>query len=67
MPRSVIELPHQVEYLSILDDDGNIDKELDPGLPEDLLVKIQRAMLLSRRLDDAFLGSAIHILRHGKK
>lgn len=67
MRRSVVELPHQVEYLAILDEDGNIDKELDPGLPEDLLLKIHHAMLLSRRLDDAFLGSAIHILRHGKK
>lgn len=56
MPRSVIELPHQVEYLAILDEEGKIDKDLDPELSEDLLVKLHRAMLFSRRFDERMLN-----------
>lgn len=51
MPRKAIELPHQVEYLSILDEDGHLDEALEPDIPEDLLLKIYRTMLLTRRLD----------------
>lgn len=31
MPRSEIELPHKIEYLSILDEGGKLDKELEPA------------------------------------
>lgn len=55
MPREKIDLPHQVEYLSILDKDGNVDKDLEPDLPDDLLQKLHRFMLLGRRFDERML------------
>ncbi len=55
MPRKVIDLPYQVEYLSILDEDGNVDEDLEPDLSEDLLLKLYRAMLLARRFDERML------------
>ncbi len=55
MPRKKIDLPYQVEYLSILDEDGNLDEDLEPDLPDDLLLDLHRAMLLSRRFDERML------------
>jgi pyruvate dehydrogenase E1 component alpha subunit len=55
MPREKIDLPHHVEYLSILDKDGNVDKELEPDIPDDLLQKLHRFMLLGRRFDERML------------
>ncbi len=48
MPRKVIELPYQVEYLSILDADGNVDEALEPALPDQMLHKLHRAMVLGQ-------------------
>lgn len=56
MPRTKIDLPYQVEYLSILDEDGDLDKELEPDLSEELLLKLHRMMLLGRRLDERMLN-----------
>jgi len=55
MPRKKIEVPCNVEYLSILDKDGKVDKDLEPDLPEEMLVKLHRAMLLGRRFDEQML------------
>jgi pyruvate dehydrogenase E1 component alpha subunit len=55
MPRQVIDLPEQVEYLSILDEQGNLDEDLEPDIPNDLLLKLQRGMLLARRFDERML------------
>jgi pyruvate dehydrogenase E1 component alpha subunit len=55
MPRREIDLPYRVENLSILDENGNVDKSLEPELPEDLLLKLYRGMLLSRRFDERML------------
>jgi pyruvate dehydrogenase E1 component alpha subunit len=55
MPRRKIDLPYTIEYLSILDEDGNVDTELAPDLPDDLLLGLYRAMLLGRRLDERML------------
>ncbi len=55
MPREEIELQHKIEYLSILDEDGNLDRELEPDLPDALLLKLHRAMLLGRRFDERML------------
>lgn len=55
MPREKISLPHDVEYLSILDEDGNLDQDLEPDLPQDLLLALHRAMLLGRRFDERML------------
>jgi pyruvate dehydrogenase E1 component alpha subunit len=56
MPRTEIDLPYHVEYLSILDENGTVDEALDPHLPEDLLLKLHRAMLLGRRFDERMLN-----------
>jgi pyruvate dehydrogenase E1 component alpha subunit len=55
MPREAIDLPCRVEYLSILDEDANVDAELEPDLPDDLLLRLHRTMLLARRLDERML------------
>ncbi len=55
MPITQIELPYRVEYLSILDEKGQADESLDPKLPEDVLLKLYRAMLLGRRFDERML------------
>ena len=56
MPRKEIELPHRVDYLSILDENGRLDRDLEPDIPEDLLLKLHRAMLLGRRFDERMLS-----------
>ncbi len=57
MPRTKIDIPdHHVEHLSILDEKGQLDKDLEPEIPEDLLLRLHRAMLLSRRFDERLLS-----------
>jgi len=56
MPRTTIELPYTVEYLSILDADGRVDTALDPQLDDALLLKLYRTMLLARRFDERMLA-----------
>jgi pyruvate dehydrogenase E1 component alpha subunit len=55
MPRETISLHHEVEYLSILDEDGNLDQDLEPDLPDEMLLALHRAMLLGRRFDERML------------
>jgi pyruvate dehydrogenase E1 component alpha subunit len=52
MPRTVLEPRFAVEYLSILDADGNLDAALEPDIPPEDLRALYRAMLLGRRLDE---------------
>ncbi len=55
MPRTAIELPYKVEHLSILDENGGLDEELEPDIPVELLLRIYRTMLLTRRLDSRMI------------
>jgi pyruvate dehydrogenase E1 component alpha subunit len=55
MPRTVLEPRFQVEHLSILDSDGNLDSSLDPDLPPAELKRLYRGMLLGRRLDERMI------------
>jgi pyruvate dehydrogenase E1 component alpha subunit len=55
MPKKEIDLPYRVDYLSILDENGQLDKDLEPDIPDDLLMKLHRAMLLGRRFDERML------------
>ena len=55
MPTREIELPYRVKYLSILDQDGQVDKSLDPQLSDELLLKLYRIILLARRFDERML------------
>src|SRR3989441_6496646 len=52
MPRIALEPRFQVEHLSILDSEGNLDTALEPKLPDRDLRSLYRAMLLGRRLDE---------------
>jgi pyruvate dehydrogenase E1 component alpha subunit len=56
MPRSKVDLPYHVEYLSILDEEGHLDQELEPKIPGELLLKLHRAMVLGRRFDERLLS-----------
>jgi pyruvate dehydrogenase E1 component alpha subunit len=55
MPRDTIDLPSQVDYLSILDEKGNLDGALEPDLTDNLLLRLHCTMLLGRRLDERML------------
>jgi len=55
MPKKEIELPYRIEYLSILDEKAKLDKDLEPDLDKDFLLKIHRGMLLGRRFDERLL------------
>jgi pyruvate dehydrogenase E1 component alpha subunit len=52
MPRTRLEPRFHLEYLSILDSDGNVDSALEPELSADELKRLYRTMLLGRRLDE---------------
>jgi len=62
MPRTRVDFPHEIQYLSILDPDAHVDTELDPNLDDALLRKLYRAMVLSRIFD----GRLIHLQRQGR-
>ena len=52
MPRTRLEPRFHVDYLSILDGDGNLDTALEPELSGEDLRRLYRAMVLGRRLDE---------------
>jgi len=62
VPRKVIDLPLKVEWLSILSPDGQVDKDLEPKLPDHDLRKLYKTMLQTRRLDERCL----HLQRQGR-
>jgi pyruvate dehydrogenase E1 component alpha subunit len=55
MPRKEIDLPYRVEYLSILDEDGQLDKSLEPSIADDVLLRMHRMMVLARAFDERML------------
>src|ERR1044071_1789405 len=55
MPRTVLEPRFHVEYLSILDSDGNLDTALEPDIAPAELKRLYRGMLLGRRLDERMI------------
>jgi len=56
MPRKKITISEKVEYLSILNEKGQLDKKLEPDIGEDVLLKLHRAMLLARKFDERMLN-----------
>ena len=36
MPRSKIDLPYHIDFLSILDAEGNLDESLEPDIPQEI-------------------------------
>src|SRR5258707_14220084 len=55
MPRTEVDARFTVEYLPVLDAEGNLDSAPDPGLPPAELKRLYRAMVLGRRLDERML------------
>jgi len=55
MPKKEIDLEYKIEHLSILNEDGELDADLEPDISDDLLVKMHRTMLLTRRFDERML------------
>ncbi len=55
MPRTPIQLPTNIEYLSILDENAQIDKQLEPILSTADLKRMYHFMLLARRADERML------------
>jgi pyruvate dehydrogenase E1 component alpha subunit len=55
MPRETIDLRYRIDYLSILDEKGNLGEALEPDLADDLLLRLHRTMLLARRMDERML------------
>ncbi len=56
MPRTAIDLPDAINYLSILDENGQVDTKLMPDLSTDQVRHFHRIMLLSRRFDERLLS-----------
>jgi pyruvate dehydrogenase E1 component alpha subunit len=54
MPLKEIE-KFSVSYLQILDEKGNVDKELEPKLSADDLIRLYRGMILGREIDQRML------------
>lgn len=56
VPRHTIDIDHKVEFLSILNEDGQVDPQLEPKLDDELLVRMLRHMLATRRLDERLIN-----------
>jgi pyruvate dehydrogenase E1 component alpha subunit len=55
MPIKEIDLEHRIEHITILDENGQVDKDLEPDISDDVLLELHRTMLLSRRFDERLL------------
>lgn len=55
MAREVIDRPEPIEFLSVLDAEGRVDRALEPEIPDDDLRRLYATMLLARRLDERIL------------
>jgi pyruvate dehydrogenase E1 component alpha subunit len=62
MPRTEITVAQTIERLSILDENGTLDTDLEPDIPKEKLLAFHRAMLLGRRFDERML----HLQRQGR-
>jgi pyruvate dehydrogenase E1 component alpha subunit len=56
MPRKKIVISDKIEYLSILDQKGEVDRKLEPDMPDDFLLKLYRTMFLARKFDERLLS-----------
>ncbi|HSO19075.1 MAG TPA: pyruvate dehydrogenase (acetyl-transferring) E1 component subunit alpha, partial [Desulfosarcina sp.] len=55
MPREKITLDDRIESLSILDESGGVDADLEPSIEPEILARLYRTMLLGRRFDERLL------------
>ena len=56
MPRKKITISEKIEYLSILNEKGQLDKKMEPDIGEDVLLKLHRTMVLARKFDERMLN-----------
>jgi pyruvate dehydrogenase E1 component alpha subunit len=56
MPRKEINIADKVEYLSILNESGELDTDLEPDISEEILLKLHRSMVLGRKFDERLLN-----------
>jgi pyruvate dehydrogenase E1 component alpha subunit len=56
MPKTKIDIPDEINHLSILDEKGNLDDGLEPKIPAATLLKLHHYMLLGRRFDERMLS-----------
>lgn len=56
MPRKEIDIADRIDYISILDEKGELDRSLEPDVPEELLLRLYRTMYLARRFDERLLS-----------
>lgn len=52
MPITTVDYPHEVQHVQVLDQDGNVDKQLDPEIPRKDLKNLYRTMILTREYDE---------------
>ncbi len=62
MPRTDIELGYRLQFLSVLTEHGELDRELEPAIADDTLRRMHRTMLLARRFDER----ALNLQRQGR-
>jgi pyruvate dehydrogenase E1 component alpha subunit len=55
MVRKHLAFNDNIDYLSILDENGKLDTKLEPSIPDETHLKIFRAVLLGRRFDERML------------
>jgi pyruvate dehydrogenase E1 component alpha subunit len=55
MPRKKLQLDDQLNTLSIIDENGQVDADLEPRIDNEMLIRIYRTMLLGRRFDERLL------------
>ena len=56
MPRKAIDIPDKIEYISILNENGEVDKALEPEISEELLLGLYRTLHLARKFDERLLS-----------
>ena len=56
MPRKTLPIEEKLESLAILDAKGAVDKALEPHMPDELLLRLYRYMVLGRRFDERLLA-----------
>ena len=44
-----------IEHLQVLDENGKVDKKLDPKLPDEKLIELYEGMVLAREADQRML------------
>jgi pyruvate dehydrogenase E1 component alpha subunit len=55
MPRKPLDIPLKLETISVLDENGEVDKSLEPKIPNEELKSWYRWMLMGRRVDERLL------------